>query len=43
MWGWETALEMLGNAGFVDIRRNVLPHDPMNVWFVATRQAGRSN
>jgi 2-polyprenyl-3-methyl-5-hydroxy-6-metoxy-1,4-benzoquinol methylase len=43
MWGWETALEMLGNAGFVDIRRHVLPHDPMNVWFVATRPAGRSN
>jgi 2-polyprenyl-3-methyl-5-hydroxy-6-metoxy-1,4-benzoquinol methylase len=37
MWGWETALEMLRNAGFTDIGKHVLPHDPMNVWFVATR------
>lgn len=35
MWGWETALTMLEDAGFRDIRRNLLPHDPMNVWFVA--------
>jgi 2-polyprenyl-3-methyl-5-hydroxy-6-metoxy-1,4-benzoquinol methylase len=35
MWGWETAEEMLRNAGFADIRRSVLPHDPMNVWFVS--------
>jgi 2-polyprenyl-3-methyl-5-hydroxy-6-metoxy-1,4-benzoquinol methylase len=37
MWGWETALGMLRNAGFTGVRKHVLPHDPMNVWFVATR------
>ena len=37
MWGWETAESMLADAGFTDIRRNVLPHDPMNVWFVSRR------
>lgn len=36
MWGWETAEAMLREAGFDTIRRHVLPHDPMNVWFVAT-------
>lgn len=35
MWGWETAQAMLGNAGFRNVQRHVLPHDPMNVWFVA--------
>lgn len=35
MWGWETARAMLAEAGFEDIRRHVLPHDMMNVWFVA--------
>jgi 2-polyprenyl-3-methyl-5-hydroxy-6-metoxy-1,4-benzoquinol methylase len=35
MWGWETAQDMLEEAGFADIRRHVLPHDPMNVWFTA--------
>lgn len=35
MWGWETAEEMLLTAGFSDIARTVLPHDPMNVWFVS--------
>lgn len=37
MWGWETAEAMLGAAGFTDVQRNILPHDPMNVWFVAQR------
>jgi 2-polyprenyl-3-methyl-5-hydroxy-6-metoxy-1,4-benzoquinol methylase len=37
MWGWETAEAMLREAGFADIARHVLPHDPMNVWFVARR------
>jgi 2-polyprenyl-3-methyl-5-hydroxy-6-metoxy-1,4-benzoquinol methylase len=37
MWGWETALAMLQAAGFSEIRRQVLPHDPMNVWFVSRR------
>ncbi|PWE33385.1 transcriptional regulator [Maritimibacter sp. 55A14] len=35
MWGWETAEAMLCEAGFVEVDRHVLPHDPMNVWFVA--------
>lgn len=35
MWGWETAARMLDEAGFQNIERNVLPHDPMNVWFVS--------
>ena len=40
MWGWETALEMLQQAGFGVIDKHVLPHDTMNVWFVARRSAG---
>ena len=35
MWGWETAGAMLREAGFAEISRHVLPHDPMNVWFVS--------
>lgn len=35
MWGWETAERMLRDAGFVSVERHVLPHDPMNVWFVS--------
>lgn len=35
MWGWETCEAMLRRAGFVEVDRHVLPHDPMNVWFVA--------
>lgn len=35
MWGWETAEAMLRDAGFREIARHVLPHDPMNVWFVS--------
>ncbi len=34
MWGWETADAMIHKAGFVDSSRTILPHDPMNVWFV---------
>jgi SAM-dependent methyltransferase len=37
MWGWETAERMLRSAGFGDVRRHVLPHDPMNVWFVSRK------
>jgi 2-polyprenyl-3-methyl-5-hydroxy-6-metoxy-1,4-benzoquinol methylase len=37
MWGWETAQGMLEAAGFTDVRRYVLPHDPMNVWFVSRK------
>jgi 2-polyprenyl-3-methyl-5-hydroxy-6-metoxy-1,4-benzoquinol methylase len=35
MWGWETAEAMLCDAGFAAVDRHVLPHDPLNVWFVA--------
>jgi 2-polyprenyl-3-methyl-5-hydroxy-6-metoxy-1,4-benzoquinol methylase len=35
MWGWETAQGMLESAGFASVTRHVLPHDPMNVWFVS--------
>jgi SAM-dependent methyltransferase len=35
MWGWETAESLLHEAGFASVRRHVLAHDPMNVWFVA--------
>ena len=38
MWGWETAEAMLREAGFASVERHVLPHDPMNVWFVARRK-----
>ena len=37
MWGWETAEAMLLEAGFARPERHVLPHDPMNVWFVARK------
>ena len=37
MWGWETAEAMLEEAGFQSVTRNVLPHDPMNVWFVSSK------
>ncbi|MEO1089811.1 MAG: class I SAM-dependent methyltransferase [Pseudomonadota bacterium] len=39
MWGWETADAMLRGGGFGSVERHVLPHDPMNVWFVARRDA----
>jgi len=42
MWGWETAEAMLQEAGFTDVRRNVLPHDPMNVWFVSRKTRARA-
>lgn len=35
MWGWETAERMLREVGFASVQRQVLAHDPMNVWFVA--------
>jgi hypothetical protein len=39
MWGWETAEAMLSEAGFQSTQRHVLPHDPMNVWFVSCKEA----
>lgn len=38
MWGWETAQRMLREAGFDTVERHVLPHDPMNVWFVSRKE-----
>lgn len=38
MWGWETAQTMLENADFQSIKRHVLPHDPMNVWFISHKE-----
>ncbi|MEJ2229114.1 MAG: transcriptional regulator, partial [Alphaproteobacteria bacterium] len=35
MWGWETAEDMLRKAGFTSVKKHVLPHAPMNVWFVS--------
>jgi hypothetical protein len=43
MWGWETAEAMLRNADFSEMTRSVLPHDPMNVWFVSRTAAARSS
>ncbi len=38
MWGWETAQTMLQHAGFAAVEHQVLPHDPMNVWFVSRKE-----
>ncbi len=35
MWGRETAEAMLHEAGFESVEAHVLPHDPMNIWFVS--------
>ena len=37
MWGWETAEQMLKQAGFAEPKRHVFEHDPMNVWFVCEK------
>ena len=37
IWGWETAEALLNEAGFAPVERHVLPHDPMNIWFVARK------
>lgn len=36
MWGEETALAMLAEAGFAGVRVERLPHDVMNAYFIAT-------
>ncbi|MBK1702277.1 class I SAM-dependent methyltransferase [Thiococcus pfennigii] len=41
MWGWETAEAMLAEAGFVEVTRHRLAHDPMNVWFVSRKGPSR--
>ncbi len=37
MWGREKALSMLKEAGFTRVDVEQLPHDPMNLYFVAKR------
>jgi SAM-dependent methyltransferase len=37
MWGREKAIEMLGAAGFPDVRITELPHDPINYYYVAVK------
>jgi len=37
MWGEETALEMLKDAGFNSVGVNRLPHDILNSYFVVRR------
>jgi SAM-dependent methyltransferase len=39
MWGREKALEMLSAAGFVNVRVTELPHDPINYYYVAVKEA----
>ena len=39
MWGREKALEMLTAAGFTNVRVAELPHDPINYYYVAVKQA----
>lgn len=43
MWGWETAERMLLDTGFAPVTRHVLEHDPMNVWFVARKEASHGD
>ncbi|MGI0481179.1 class I SAM-dependent methyltransferase [Geminocystis sp. CENA526] len=37
MWGEETALEMLQQAGFSEITVKQLPHDPMNNFYISRK------
>lgn len=37
MWGWETAEQMLKDAGFTGVTKHRLAHDPMNIWFVSQK------
>jgi 2-polyprenyl-3-methyl-5-hydroxy-6-metoxy-1,4-benzoquinol methylase len=37
MWGWETAQAMLENARFASVEKQVLEHDPINVWFISRK------
>jgi hypothetical protein len=38
MWGWETAQAMLEQAGFAQVERRLMEHDPMNVWFINRKE-----
>ncbi len=37
MWGRETALWMLQEAGFQSVDQKVFDHDPMNIWFISRK------
>src|SRR5262249_970872 len=37
MWGAETACRMLDEAGFEKVELRELPHDPMNLYYVARK------
>ncbi len=37
MWGKETALRMLNEAGFDPVRVESLPHDPLNFFYIGSR------
>jgi 2-polyprenyl-3-methyl-5-hydroxy-6-metoxy-1,4-benzoquinol methylase len=39
MWGREQALEMLDAAGFRSVRVQSLPHDPINIYYLAIKPA----
>jgi ubiquinone/menaquinone biosynthesis C-methylase UbiE len=39
MWGKETALRMLHEAGFRDVRVETLPHDALNFYYIASPAA----
>jgi hypothetical protein len=39
MWGREQALDMLDAAGFGSVRVEMLPHDPINCYYVAVKPA----
>ena len=38
MWGRETALRMLREAGFESVEHTTLPHDAMNDYYVARKK-----
>ncbi|MEX0999844.1 MAG: class I SAM-dependent methyltransferase [Thermodesulfobacteriota bacterium] len=37
MWGKELATDMLKNAGFTQVERKELPHDPINYYYIARK------
>jgi len=39
MWGRETALSMLQQAGFQSVEQKVFDHDPTNIWFISRKGA----
>jgi hypothetical protein len=39
MWGREQAVRMLADAGFRDTIVDELPHDPINYYYIARKDA----